>query len=142
MVGIILKPKPSAFSIYEQLMLPQLELLEEADVVVVEETKVVDAVTDHCKTFNAKAEGKAGDGFGIVADVLEDGGIDHARTADFNPAGAFADAAACTATDHAAGIGFDGRFGEGEMMRAETDFRLVAEHFACEGGKNAFQVRK
>ena len=34
------------------------ELLEEADVVVVEETEVVDAVADHRKTFDAKAEGE------------------------------------------------------------------------------------
>jgi len=34
----------------------------------------VDVVTDHRKTFDAKAESKARNGFGIVADVLEDGG--------------------------------------------------------------------
>ena len=122
------------------LALPQSELLEEADIVVVEETEVVDAVADHRKTFDTKAEGEAGDGFGIVADVLEDGGIHNARAADFNPAGAFADAAARAAADHATGVGFDGRFGEGEVMRAETDFRLVTEHVASEGGENAFQI--
>ena len=89
------------------LALPQSELLEEADIVVVEETEVVDAVADHRKTFDTKAEGEAGNSFGIVADVLEDGGIHNARAADFNPAGAFADAAARAAADHAAGVGFD-----------------------------------
>ena len=114
------------------------ELLEETDVVVVEETEIVDAVTDHCKTFDTKTESEAGNSFGIVADVLEDGGIHNARAADFNPAGPFADAATRAAADHAAGVGFDGRFGEGEVMRAETDFRFVAEHVASEGGENAF----
>lgn len=61
------------------------ELLEEADVVLVIVADVVDALEDHGDAFDAHAESIAGVDFGIDANCLEDFGVDHAATHDFEP---------------------------------------------------------
>src|SRR5690606_34822337 len=76
---------------------------------------------EHRDPGGAHTEGKAGIAFGVVADRLEDGGIDHPRPHDLEPAGALAGTAPATAADEAAHIDLRARFGEGEERRTEPD---------------------
>src|SRR6476646_9468323 len=66
------------------------ELAEEADVVLEENLYVVDLVFEHGQAIDAHAEGEATDFFGVVVDEAVDGGIDHARAEEFDPARALA----------------------------------------------------
>src|SRR5580658_1572178 len=66
------------------------ELSQEAHIVLKENLNVVDLVFQHGEAVDAHAEGEAADFFGVVVDEAVDGGIDHACTEEFDPAGAFA----------------------------------------------------
>ena len=70
---------------------------------------------------NAKPESFSG----IVIHEAVDGGIDHARAEQLDPAGKFADAAAAAAADVAGGVHFHGRLGEREIAGAQARFRLA-----------------
>ena len=70
------------------------ELLEEAQVVLVEQADVVDAVLQHRDALDAHAEREAGDLLRVVADRFEDRRMHHAAAEDLEPAGLLADAAA------------------------------------------------
>lgn len=95
---------------------------------------------DHGEAIKAHAEGVAGQLGGIKSvvaaafvDGLEDGGIDHAATGDFNPLGLFA-------FDLELHIDLEAGFGEGEEVGAEADFGVVAEHGAVEEFERTFEV--
>ena len=75
----------------------QRELLEEAQVVLVEQPDVVDAVLQHRDALDAHAEREAGDLLRVVADRFEHGRMHHAAAEDLEPAGLLADAAAAAA---------------------------------------------
>ena len=78
----------------EQEDLHSRELLEEAQVVLVEQADVVDAVLQHRDALDAEAEREAGDLLGVVADGFEHRRVHHAAAEDLEPAGVLADAAA------------------------------------------------
>src|SRR5580700_4860867 len=61
------------------------KLFQEAQVVLVEITDVIDAVEVHGEAFEAQAKGIAAPNFRIVADRFKHRRIDHATAADFNP---------------------------------------------------------
>src|SRR5687768_5106489 len=99
------------------------ELLQEAKVVLVEETDVVDVVLEHRDPLDAHAEGEALDALGVVAvlaHVLEDVGVDLARAENLDPALALADVAAGGADVAGPGaleaghVDLDAGLGEGE----------------------------
>src|SRR5687767_12425050 len=103
------------------------ELLEEAEVVLVEQPDVVDPVAHHGHAVDAQAEGEAAHLLGVVdhaAEVrvhrLEDGGVHHARAHDLEPARRLADAAALPAAHHAAEVHLDRRLRVGEERRPEA----------------------
>ena len=100
------------------------ELAQESQVVVEEQADVVDSVLQHGNAFDAQPEGEAGVGFRVVADGLEDRGMDHAGAQDLEPAGGLADPAAVAAAHDAFDIDFRGWFGEGKVAGAEADAHL------------------
>src|SRR5665647_3358281 len=127
---------------------PLSEPPQEADVVVVEQAQVGDAVLEHRHALHTHAEGEAGDLLGVVVDEVVDRGVDHAGAHDLEPAGVLARAAALAAAEPAAHVHLDARLGEREEVRAHTDGALAdlkgtVHHFTQEffGGERAIRVR-
>src|SRR5258707_5109081 len=94
------------------------ELSQEAHIVLEKDLDVVDAVLEHGQAIHAHAEGEAANFLRVVVHEAINGGIDHARAEEFDPAGAFALAAGCTggscsatAAKNARDIELHGRFG-------------------------------
>src|SRR5579862_3828593 len=95
------------------------KLPEEADVVLEKDLDVVDAVLEHGQAIHAHAESEAADFFRVVVHETIDGGIDHARAEEFDPAGAFALTAglaggcgAAASAENAGDVEFHRRFRE------------------------------
>ena len=110
------------------------ELAEEADVILEEDLDVVDLVFEHGQAVDAHAKGEAADFFGVVVDEAVDGGVDHACTEEFDPAGAFAlgadataGARAAAAAEDAGDVEFDAGLGEREIAGAEAGFYAGTE---------------
>src|SRR5262252_6255141 len=61
------------------------ELPEEAEVVLEEQTDVVDPVLEHGHTLDAHAEGPARDLFRVVADIAKHLRVHHPRAQDLEP---------------------------------------------------------
>src|SRR5262249_43023031 len=65
----------------------QRELLQEAQVVLVEQPDVLDAPFEERDALDAHAEGEAGVALRVVADGFEQRRMDHAAAEDLDPAG-------------------------------------------------------
>src|SRR5579875_1367023 len=122
------------------------ELLQEANVVVVEQAQVGDAVLEHGDALDAHAEGEALHPVGVVAVVLDVGehvGIDHPGTEDLDPRRALAQRAALAIGGDAAGavearnVGLDAGLGEGEEVRSQAHLALLAEDAPREAQQRA-----
>src|SRR5687768_13480704 len=85
------------------------ELLEEPEIVLVEQADVVDAVFQHRDAFDAGAEGESRIAFGVVADGLEQRGVNHSAAEDLQPARVLADRTAFAAAALAADIDLGAR---------------------------------
>ena len=95
------------------------ELLQEAQVVLVEQPDVVDAVLQHRDALHADAEREPGDLLRVVADGFEHRRVDHAAAENLEPAGVLADAAARAAAALAADVDLRARLGVRKEARAQ-----------------------
>lgn len=118
------------------------ELRQEADVVVVEVSDIVDAVHQHGDAFDAHPEGESGVFFGINADGLQYVGVDDTGAKDLDPAGLFTGSAPCSFAEDALHIDFDGGFGEGEEAGAEAYFGALLEELFEEVREGTFELRE
>ena len=109
-------------------LLAALELAEEADVVLGEETEVFNAVLEVGNTLNTESESVAAEYLAVYSAGFEDIGIDHTAAEDFDPAGLFAEGASFAAAYMAGDVHFGTGFSEGEIGWAEADLCFVAEH--------------
>src|SRR5262245_59139456 len=98
------------------------ELLQEAEVVLVEEADVVDAVADHGHAVDAEAERESGHLLRVVDHVSElpvhrlvDRGVHDPRPHDLEPSRLLAHAAALAPAHHAAEIELDRRLRVGKV---------------------------
>src|SRR5260370_28757423 len=117
--------------------------------VLEKELDVIDAVLEHGQAIHAHAEGESADLFCIVIHEAINGGIDHARAEEFDPAGAFALAAGCAGGSRAAAsaknagdVEFHGRFRERKKAGAETRFHAFAEELLHEVFDSAGEIGK
>src|SRR5262252_6486754 len=108
---------------------PSRELPQEADIVLVEQFHVGDAVAEHGHALDAEAEGEASVLLAVVAHVGEDARVDHAAAAQLDPAGALAQAAASglSAAEGALHVHLGAGLDEREVRRAEADAQAGAE---------------
>src|SRR4051812_7442566 len=104
----------------------ELELPQEAQVVRVEITDIVDVVPEHGDALDAKAGSEASVTVGVVAGVLDDLPVDHPGAADLEEAlvgaGATAGAVAYAALDRDLGPRLD----EGEVVAAKSHAAVTA----------------
>src|SRR5260370_40635852 len=77
----------------------------------------------------------------IVAAVLEDDGVDHARAHDLEPAGSLAQATTFARAHEAIHVHLDARLREREIAGANADSAIVSEHSPGKGGDGSFEVR-
>ena len=114
--------------------------MQEANVVFVHQTKVVDAKTRHCDSFNAHTERKARIYIGVDTAVGKNERMNHTCAENFHPALAFAKTATLTAANEAGNVNLCGRFCEREVVRTETDLGFGTEHLLCEKLKDTLEV--
>ncbi len=99
------------------------ELLQEAHIALVEQLDLFDFVLQDRDAFDAHAEGEALNLRRVVTVLfhkVEDVGIDHAATQQFNPAAVLALAATLAATEDAAHLHVGAGFGEREERWVEA----------------------
>src|SRR5262245_58375841 len=125
------------------------ELLQEADVALVEQTDVRDAVLDHRHALDARAERETADLRGVVDDFpevlvdrFEDRGMHHSRTEDLDPAGLFAHAApgAPAFAGRTAHVDLHGGFRVGEVGRTEANGMVLPEQALDERLERAHEI--
>src|SRR5437870_5067109 len=102
------------------------ELSQKAQVVLIEEANVGDAVLQHRHALDSHAERKARDRLGIVTDGAEHLGMDEAGSENFEPPRRLAHATRIAvrepsraATDHTADVHLRTRLGERKEARTE-----------------------
>ena len=98
------KVSHAGFGAEPQAFFRSLKLRQEADVVLVEMTDVVDVVLQHGDTLHAHTEGKAAVHGGVDAAHLQHVGMHHARAQDLDPALVLAQTAALATADEAGDI--------------------------------------
>src|SRR5438093_5667459 len=119
------------------------ELLQEAQIVLIEEPDVRRAGAQHRQALDAAAPREPLVARRVVADASQDVRMDHAAAGGLDPTVTAAGVAFGIASlaDHAAERDLRRRLGEREVIRPETDLTVPAEHLAREGVEDAFQVR-
>src|SRR4029434_193574 len=117
------------------------ELSQEAQVVLEEQPKIVDAVFEHRDALDPHAKRPAGDLLGVVADVPQYLRMHHARAQDLEPAALLAEPATGAAADEAQHVHLGRRLREREERRPEADPRAWPEHLAREQLERALQIR-
>src|SRR6059036_1108931 len=90
------------------------ELGQEAQVVLVQQPDVVDAVLQHGDPLDAEAEGEAGVALGVVADLRENGRMDHPGAAQLDEPRALAPAAPHAIAEDAGDVVLRARLDERE----------------------------
>src|SRR5579863_1778508 len=116
------------------------KLAQKAHVVLEQHGQLTDAVLHHGKAVHAHAEGKSRKPFRIVIHEAVDGGVDHARAEQLDPARMFADAAAASATHVARGVHFCGWLCEREEARPQARLHLRPEERTHEILHRAFEI--
>ncbi len=118
----------------------ELKLFKEPEIVLQEETQIVDAVLEHCSALDAKSESKSCIALRVDAESFKDVRMDHTCTAEFQPAASLAERAASAFTDEAAYAILYARFYKREEVWAEAHPGVRAEHLACKLSKCTFEV--
>src|SRR5690606_21998562 len=114
------------------------ELVQEAHVVLIEETQIVDIVEEHGHPFDAHAEGKARILPGRITHLLENRGIHHAGTQGLDAAALLAPLAALAAAEYTRAIHLHAGLRERQVGAPETDLRLRPELCLRQKPESAF----
>ena len=117
---------------------PLTELSQEAQIVLVKEPNVVNAVAEHRQPLNSHPERIALPLLGVVADILENRGVNHAAAENLKPSRLFANWAALAFAKNATDQNFGARFGEGEMVRSEANLNPFSEKALSESVESPF----
>lgn len=118
----------------------RVELVQEAHIVLGEQTQVGHLVFQVGDALDAEAEGVTAVNLAVYAAKLKHVGVDHAAPEDFHPSRVFAETAAFASADVTRYVHFRARLGEWEVAWAQADFSVGAEQFACERQENLLQV--
>src|SRR5262245_52208873 len=102
-------------------------LSEEAEVVLVEQADVVDAVLEHGDALDPQPEGEAAHHAGVVADLLEDRRVHHPGAAQLDPAAPLAARAAGARAEDAGDVVLGARLDEREERRTQAEPHLPLE---------------
>src|SRR5205823_10798254 len=101
---------------------------------------VVDAVLADGNPFRSHAEGEAAEALGVIAAILQHGGMHHAGPHDLQPAAPLAHAAPLATAADAVHVDFDARFREREIARTDAHLPVFAEHPPCKCDDGPLQV--
>src|SRR3989338_1159721 len=120
-----------------------VELLEEAQIALVEQAQVVHAVAQHRQAFHAQAERETEIFFAVDVDMLQHVRVHHAAAQHLQPPGVAAHATSGAVTHHAGDIHFRRRLGERKKRRAKAYRQIFAlEELLHEIGEHALQHRE
>ena len=116
------------------------ELPQEPQVVSIEQADVVNAIFDHRRPLDAKAECEAAPLVGVVAAILEHDRVHHPRSAHLQPAGVLAHPATIAMAQDAVHIGLNAGLGEGEVGATNANAALRSIQPPRKTGQRADQV--
>ncbi len=119
-----------------------LELLQEVEIVLGEETQVFDAILEVGDTLDTHSQRIAAVHLAVYAAIVEYVRVHHAATEDFHPARMLAEVAAFAAADVARDVHLGRRFGKGEVGRAQTYLGIGAKHLLREVEQYLSEVGK
>src|SRR6185312_14109133 len=103
------------------------ELLEEAQIVVEEESEIAHPVAQHREPIDSHAPRVARVALRIDAARHEHVGMHHATAGDLEPAGVLAGAAALALAEHTGHVDFGGRLGKGEVRGPKAHREITLE---------------
>ena len=118
-----------------------LKLVKEAQVVFEEQAQVVDTKTAHDDSFQTHAKSKAAVFLWIHITNFQNFGVNHATTQKLDPSLAFTQPATFAMAGKALDVQFCAGLGEGEVMGAETNHRILAIKPFDENLQGAFEIR-
>src|SRR5579862_2852264 len=118
------------------------ELLQEPDVVIEQQSNIVDAVAEHSNALDPHAESIAAVTLFFIPNEIIDIGIDHAAAKDFEPAGLLAYPASFAFAKETCNIHLRARLGKREITGTETIFQIRTIELFCKGDKRSFQFAK
>ena len=121
--------------------LTALELAEETDIVLGEETEVLDTVFEIGDTLDSHAESITGIDLAVNAARLQHVRVHHSASENLHPSGALAERTAFSAADIATDIHLGTRLREWEIGGAETNLGVSAEHLLGEIQERFAEVR-
>jgi hypothetical protein len=120
----------------------ELELREEARIVLEEQANVADAEAKHREALDADAEREAGVGLGVEAAVLEHRGVNHPAAEHLHPARALAHATTAAAAEDAAHVDLGAGLDEREVARAPSRAHVRPVEPLSEGVDHALELGK
>ena len=107
------------------------ELFQETDIVLIQQTHVINLILKQRNTLKANAKSKSGIPVRVNAAHLQHMGMDHAAAQDLNPARTLTEPAALAAAFETGHIHFCAGFCEREMMGTEFNLCLRSEQLFC-----------
>src|SRR3989442_1324030 len=116
------------------------KLGQEAQVVLVEQADVVDAMLQHGDPLDPEPEREAGVTLRVVADLLEHRRVDHARAAHLDEARSLAPAAPGAVAENAGDVVLGARLDEREVGRAQSQLQVPPENPGAEVFERPLQV--
>ena len=125
---------------YIHLSKASSKFAQETNVVIIENTKVVNTVFQHGNAFHTQTEGKAPELSAVVARHFKNIGMHHAGAENFDPTGITAGTAAFAAANAAGNIHFGAGFGKREITGTEADLTVFAEELTHHFEQRPFQV--
>ena len=117
-----------------------MELLKETDIILIEQTDVVDSVHQRAQAVEPKSKRKPRIFFRVDINNPKDTRMYHSRPAHFYPAGSFADAAAGAAAFEAGVVDFSAGLNKREIRRSKANPGLRAEESSYEFFDCPFQI--
>ena len=119
-----------------------LKLLEEAYVILGEETQVAYSIFEVGDTLDTHSECIAAVLLAVDTAVLQYVGVDHTTAKDLNPSRMLTEVTSFTSADVAGDIHLCRWLGEGEVGRTEADLSVRAEHLLSEVKEHLLEVSK
>ena len=119
-----------------------LELLEEAYVILGEETQVAYSIFEVGDTLYTHSECIAAVLLAVDTAVLQYVGVDHTTAKDLDPSRMLTEVTSLTSADVAGDIHLCRWLGEGEVGRTEADLSVRTEHLLCEVKEHLLEVGK
>ena len=131
-----------AMSTAGNFLIQLLKLRQEPDVIIKEESQIINPVLEHGNSFNSQAKGKSTVLFSVIPYMPEHCRMYKACTKHLKPAGLGADTAPVSSTDDTLDVNFSTGLCKREETWTEPYAGAAAENFMYEVGQYPLEISK